>query len=74
MNYLEALALEAKLSDTDDTANEIRAIGTIRTTDEDNNTTTVEAFYSAKDVLELLDKGMSIRDVIDRLGGVSVSG
>ena len=74
MNYLEALALEAKLSDTDDTANEIRAIGTIRTTDEDNNTTTVEAFYSAEDVLALLDKGMSIRDVIDRLGGVSVSG
>lgn len=71
MNYLEALALEAKLSDTE---HEIRQVGTIRTTDEDNNTTTVEAFYSAEDVLALLDKGMSIRDVIDRLGGVSVSG
>ena len=71
MTYTEALALEAELSDA---GHKIRQVGTIRTTDEDSNTTTVEAFYSAEDVLSLLDNGMSIRDVITSLGGVNVDG
>lgn len=71
MDYLEAIALEARLTDD---AHKIRAVGTIRTTDEDSKTTTVEAFYSAEDVLRLLDRGMDIREVIASLGGVTVHG
>jgi hypothetical protein len=67
----EAIALEARLSQ-----NRVapRQIGIIYLTDEDNHTTMVEAFYSAEDVLRLLDSGMSVRGIVTALGGVKIHG
>jgi hypothetical protein len=71
MTRVEAIGLENALTDN---IHKVRQIGTIRTTDEDNNTTTSEAFYSAEDILRLLDSGLSIRNVVASLGGVRVHG
>ena len=70
MNHAEAQALEAQLSDEPPT----RQVGTVHTTDADNNKTTSEAFFSAEDIVPLLDRGMDIREAIASLGGVTVHG
>lgn len=63
--------LEAELSGNQAV---IRQAGIVKIKDAHGHTTRLEAFYSAEELLRLLDKGMDTRAALDALGMVNLLG